>query len=681
MLNKKRQELLIQNLRSISSEVRIRSVEQLENFPVMPAEEKIQHIEVALNDTDENVRIAALAAITRLKGGEPPSAPVSSDSFTFPPIPTADPTPATLIAPSVPPVIPPLVPSALGTPSLPPLIQPNFASPQIPPAIPTQAEPEPEFVESPNPSLVNNDCESFFNEPLDPSLPDIKKINDVIFLLDYIKKLQTGRPSGYLQHLVALVVFPIEEVALTALQALINVKDNRVVPHILKLMSDNSQSSQRRFLMLKIILDSQVPLNSALLEQILLSEKDVIVKSGLVKVYARSVGEKGLNTLAKCLRDEDPRVRANTVEVIEEQKIKGCERNIATLLSDTENRVKVNAAKYLVKNGYKQAFETLKAMLVSQEVWLRDSVIFALGEIGDQASLTLLKAALKDPNQGIRLSVLKALSNINNSTARQVLNAACKDPDPVVAQVAYSLCEKLKDVPIKSENKYPENLINQASPVSSAPTVLPSAPSVPPPIPPVLPSAPTVPSPIPSVLPSAPSVPSPIPSVLPSAPSVPSPIPSVLPSAPSVPSSIPSVTPTFPSVIPTSPSIPRASIPQNLVSGAPNTLNTGASNINPPNNELSGFEKPRSAEIFKRLSSNDLSEMNSAVRDIAFVMGKDQMILIQKALTIGDEGIKIAAIRILSRKRTPEARDLLIKYISDPNEIIRSLVEKTLSLG
>ena len=622
MLNKKRQELLIQNLRSISSEVRIRSVEQLENFPVMPAEEKIQHIEVALNDTDEKVRIAALAAITRLKGGETPPASVSSAPFTLPPIPTTDPTPATLIAPSVPPVIP----SALPTPSVPPLIQPDFPSPQIPPAIPTQAEPE--FVESVNPFLVNDDCESLFNEPLDPSLPDIKKINDVIFLLDYIKKLQTGRPSGYLQHLVALVVFPIEEVALTALQALINVKDNRVVPHILKLMSDNSQSSQRRFLMLKIILDSQVPLNSELLEQILLNEKDVIVKSGLVKVYARSVGEKGLNTLAKCLKDEDPRVRANTVEVIEEQKIRGCERNIATLLSDTENRVKVNAAKYLVKNGFKQAFETLKAMLVSQEVWLRDSVIFALGEIGDQASLTLLKAALKDPNQGIRLSVLKALSNINNSTARQVLNAACKDPDPVVAQVAYSLCEKLKDVPIKSENKYPENFINPASPVPSAPSVLPSAPTVPPPMPSVLPSAPT-----------------------------------------------------FPSINPTSPSIPRAPIPQNLVSDAPNTLNTVVSNVEQPNNELSGFEKPRSAEIFKRLCSNDLSELNSAVRDIAFVMGKDQMILIKKALTIGDEGIKIAAIRILSRKRTPEARDLLVKYVSDPNEIIRSLVEKTLSLG
>ncbi len=61
-------------------------------------------------------------------------------------------------------------------------------------------------------------------------------------------------------------------------------------------MSDNSPIFLTSILMLKIILDSQVPLNSELLEQILLNEKDVIVKSGLVKVYARSVGEKRFKT-------------------------------------------------------------------------------------------------------------------------------------------------------------------------------------------------------------------------------------------------------------------------------------------------------------------------------------------------------------------------------------------------
>ena len=84
-------------------------------------------------------------------------------------------------------------------------------------------------------------------------------------------------------------------------------------------------------------------------------------------------------------------------------------------------------------------------MLVSPEVWLRDSVIFALGEIADQASLVLLRAALKDPNQGIRLSVLKALARINSNIARQILKAVTGDPDPVVAQVAMSLYNKIKD--------------------------------------------------------------------------------------------------------------------------------------------------------------------------------------------------------------------------------------------
>ena len=42
MLNKKRQELIIQNLKSISSQVRVNSIIQLTNLPTMPVEEKIK---------------------------------------------------------------------------------------------------------------------------------------------------------------------------------------------------------------------------------------------------------------------------------------------------------------------------------------------------------------------------------------------------------------------------------------------------------------------------------------------------------------------------------------------------------------------------------------------------------------------------------------------------------------
>ncbi len=122
MLNKKRKELLVQNLKSISSQVRVQSVEQLEKFPMMSAEEKITHIEVALSDTEELVRDTALAAIMRLKGetqgdvGPPIEAPVPSEpvSDTAPPVVASTPSSPLGASPiSAPGLLPPLSP--LGT--------------------------------------------------------------------------------------------------------------------------------------------------------------------------------------------------------------------------------------------------------------------------------------------------------------------------------------------------------------------------------------------------------------------------------------------------------------------------------------------------------------------------------------------------------------------------------------
>jgi HEAT repeat protein len=607
MINKKRQELLINNLKSISAEVRKRSLQQLMQIPTIPDEDKQKFARDALQDSDEEVRVCAAECLRELGVANEPSAsdsglpplssfsdqPSSSDTGATSPLPPLQPSspanppvspppqqPAAPVAPTASPVssnapLPPLQPSSQ-------INQPASSSPQQPAVTGSELP-----VENTLPPIGPDAPISKplpLNETIDSSLPDLKKINDIPTLLQHVKMLTDKKPAGYLSLLLQLAESVQEEVALAALQGLLNLKDNRTPPQILFMLSNENFSSQRRFLMLKIIMDADSSLDSHLLERILINEKDVIVKSGLVKVFARNSREKGLNTLISCLQDADPRVRANTVEVIEEQKISGCEQQILQLLQDPENRVKVNAAKYLVKNGYQQAFLTLRSMLVSSEVWLRDSVIFALGEIGDQASLTLLKAALKDPNQGIRLSVLKSLAKINNSTARQVLRAASGDPDPVVAQVANSLWEKLKDTPLREDIKMPS-----APPQAAVQPV----------------AAPTPPAP---------------------------------PQAPVQPVAAPT----------------------------------------PPADGAPVFARPRSAEIYAKLCSENVEDWRSAARDIAFVMGDDQMILVQKAYNHKDENVRLSAAKILSRKRTPEAKAILQQMANDPNEIVRSLVEKTL---
>ncbi len=66
---------------------------------------------------------------------------------------------------------------------------------------------------------------------------------------------------------------------------------------------------------------------------------------------------------------------------------------------------------------------------------------------------------------------------------------------------------------------------------------------------------------------------------------------------------------------------------------------------------------------------------------MAFVMGDDQTILVETAYQHQSEQLRLAAVKILSRKRTPEARAILEQMAGDANELVRSLVEKTLLLN
>ena len=93
------------------------------------------------------------------------------------------------------------------------------------------------------------------------------------------------------------------------------------------------------------------------------------------------------------------------------------------------------------------------------------------------------------------------------------------------------------------------------------------------------------------------------------------------------------------------------------------------------------FAKPRSAEVYSRMISGNPEDWQVAARDIAFVMGDDQTILLNAAYSHQDEHIRLSAAKILSRKRTPEARAILEQMANDPNELVRSLVEKTLLIN
>ncbi|MFZ2958529.1 MAG: HEAT repeat domain-containing protein [Candidatus Ozemobacteraceae bacterium] len=737
---RKKQDLILQNLNSIASSVRRQSLVQLAELSdsLIPNDKKIACFTKALSDDDEENRKLARRYLESMNAAPAPSSFSLPSELDSPDVQTGEgSSPAPAIASFEP----------GSTPSLPRQQQHQQQQHQQQPESSQNADSfdspqQPPLRSQPAPAISTTIEAPPLDESIDPSLPPVENLKSIPDRLNHIRFLSKNRPSGCLTHLLFLADDAYEEISLTALQALLVIKDPRIPPQVLSLLALPGLSSQRRFLMLKIIMETGGSLEVASLERVLIAEKDVIVKSGLVKVYARIAGDEGTKTLKTCLADGDPRVRANTVEVIEEQNIRSCDEEIGTLLHDPENRVKVNAAKFLVKGGHPEAFQTLRSMLGSQEVWLRDSVIFALGEIGDQASLTLLKAALKDPNQGIRLSVLKALAKINTSFSRETLQSCVNDADAVVAQVARGLWEKIKDqaarppspIPQKPAPQpvsptsgslppsttqtsrdpqnlqavrttnitHPEGAAAHTPPAASKPTVKPSLMQLPSlmELPSLLDEEPAAaPTPTPGVPHTAPKpvFPAPLPSH-PSLPAHPSPLSTISPQPVSPPQFSAHPAATTPSSVPAR-SIPHP-VPQphstaQPVVGPPLAA-SGKSSVPTPKPAaipspsrpsiiptalppgMPTFQKPRAAELYMKLCSGNPADHVAAIRDVAFIMGDDQLHLLVKAIESPDENVRLASAKLLSRKKGPMIIELMRNLTVDANPLVSSFAQKAL---
>ncbi|MBF0502043.1 MAG: HEAT repeat domain-containing protein, partial [Candidatus Riflebacteria bacterium] len=349
---KKQQDLILKNLSSILASVRRQSLVQLNELPVsmVSNEQKIEYFTKALEDSEDDVRKLANRYLENM-GAAPkrnlssPARPQAAPATK--PDTSSEQNPSLVLPPvgELPPLgeLPPI--DELATDSQ--VVSPTTVVTGITSSMP---HPVRDTYVRPTGSVIIEAPP--LNEFVDSSIPYIENLKSIPDRLNHIQFLMKSRPSGYLTHLTKLAVDTYEEIALTALQALLTAKDPRVPPQALAMLSLPGLSSQRRFLMLKIIMETRGPIDIEPLECVLLAEKDVIVKSGLVKVFARLAMEKGTQTLITCLSDPDPRVRANTVEVIEEQNIRSCNTEIGNLLRDPENRVKVNAAKFLVKCGH-----------------------------------------------------------------------------------------------------------------------------------------------------------------------------------------------------------------------------------------------------------------------------------------------------------------------------------------
>ncbi|GAB4266624.1 MAG: hypothetical protein Kow0029_00450 [Candidatus Rifleibacteriota bacterium] len=146
-------------------------------------------------------------------------------------------------------------------------------------------------------------------------------------------------------------------------------------------------------------------------------EKDVWVCATVVSALGRSKKHEYAEVVAKQLKHEDARVRANAIEALADLAWLGLPDACHKLMHDRNDRVRVNAAIALWKSGHEEVFSELEAMSRDKSRWVRSSAVFALAQIKDREGTYILLNLLSDPEELVYKNAVEALAQMGDMRA------------------------------------------------------------------------------------------------------------------------------------------------------------------------------------------------------------------------------------------------------------------------
>jgi|GEM_PF-1204864 len=174
------------------------------------------------------------------------------------------------------------------------------------------------------------------------------------------------------------------------------------------LMGLASPDPQVRVKAIAALAVSDIPNREKHLTELVAREKDPIVRAAVAS-NAASLGKAGVGLLITLVSDSDPRVKANSIEGIEQVGDPESYPHIVPYLADVDNRVRVNAAQALNRFGKTRLIGCLAKMIDSENVAYRDSAVYALGMAKMAEAVPLLERTLKDVSESVRVKAVRAL--------------------------------------------------------------------------------------------------------------------------------------------------------------------------------------------------------------------------------------------------------------------------------
>lgn len=251
---------------------------------------------------------------------------------------------------------------------------------------------------------------------------------------------------GIKEKLIELLYDDYNEAAQHAAQTLGYIRDKNSIPALLEILNhDNPNTRLYAAMALGKMNDKSV---IKPLVELLHKDKNKKVRATLLTALGNLEEAENLPIILKFgLNDNDPHVRASTIEAISKLKIpfEKVSEIIIKKLDDPNNRVVANACLALWKLGDLSAMEHITKLVKNPDKWFRASASYILGQIANVEATNILISLKNDPEIDVRLNVAKSLGNIKNTKAITALIEMLDDSDEIVKTTAYDAIIKCND--------------------------------------------------------------------------------------------------------------------------------------------------------------------------------------------------------------------------------------------
>ncbi|MGM0606835.1 MAG: HEAT repeat domain-containing protein [Candidatus Muiribacteriota bacterium] len=220
------------------------------------------------------------------------------------------------------------------------------------------------------------------------------------------------------------------------------------------LLIEKLKKEKNIFVIIKILEIARKILNEELFMScfnILKNNQDEYVKATLVKTLSFSKSKKYNQFILANLKSDDPRVRANSVDAVENLKLIQNISCLIELLKDEDPRVRINAARAIYIFGDNRMLKIFKKLLTVNDTYIQESVLHTLDILNTKETFSLMKNFFdKTNNERLILRLLDIFSKTADDSILPLIRKHTANFNKKIAESAEFCLESI----LKNKNKF-----------------------------------------------------------------------------------------------------------------------------------------------------------------------------------------------------------------------------------